>query len=87
MNGNIKASTLVTEFMEIRHFLNYLAGTGLYTVEGVEDSDVEKYLISLNLAERTFIRRQMLIKRFLEFYDAEHGTELLTPAPLAAKAV
>ena len=79
MNGNIKASTLVTEFMGIRHFLNYLAGTGLYAVEGVEDSDVEKYLISLNLAERTFIRRQMLIKRFLEYYDAEHGTELLTP--------
>lgn len=82
LSGNIKISTVYNEFMQLRPFLNYLAKTGLYSIEGIDDSDVEKYLKSLTMSERTFIKHQTTIKKFLQYYDAEHGTETLTPGIL-----
>lgn len=79
LSGNIKISSLYSEFVIIRHFLNYLAGTGLYNIDGIDDSDVEKYLSSLEIAATTFLSYQKAIKTFLQLYDAEHGTEVLTP--------
>lgn len=79
LSGNIKIATLYDEFIILRHFLNYLAGTGLYSIDGIDDSDVEKYLSSLEVAATTFLKRQKAIKTFLQLYDAEHGTEVLTP--------
>lgn len=79
LSSNIKISTLYSELVILRHFFNYLAGTGLYRIDGIEDSDVEKYFISLNISATTFIKRQKVIKEFLKLYDAEHKTEVLTP--------
>lgn len=79
LSGNIKISTLYSDFVILRHFLNYLAGTGLYNIDGIDDSDVEKYFSSLTISERTFLKYQRVIKIFLHLYDAEHKTEVLTP--------
>lgn len=79
LSSNIKISTLYSELVILRHFFNYLAGTGLYRIDGIDDSDVEKYFISLNISATTFIKRQSVIKEFLKLYDAEHKTEVLTP--------
>lgn len=79
LSSNIKISTLYSELVILRHFFNYLAGTGLYRIDGIDDSDVEKYFISLNISATTFIKRQKVIKEFLKLYDAEHKTEVLTP--------
>lgn len=79
LSGNIKIATLYDEFVILRRFLNYLAGTGLYNIDGIDDSDVEKYFSSLEVAETTFLKYQRVIKIFLQLYDAEHRTEVLTP--------
>lgn len=79
LSSNIKISTLYSELVILRHFFNYLAGTGLYRIDGIDDSDVEKYFISLDISATTFVKRQSVIKEFLKLYDAEHKTEVLTP--------
>lgn len=79
LSSNIKISTLYSELVILRHFFNYLAGTGLYRIDGIDDSDVEKYFISLDISATTFLKRQSVIKEFLKLYDAEHKTEVLTP--------
>lgn len=79
LSSNIKISTLYSELVILRQFFNYLAGTGLYRIDGIDDSDVEKYFISLDISAITFLKHQSVIKEFLKLYDAEHETEVLTP--------
>lgn len=79
LNSNIKVTSLSDEFMRVRRFLNYLAETGLYRIEGIDNRDVENFLSLQEVSARTFIKYQAAIKNFLQLYDAEYGTELLTP--------
>lgn len=43
LNSNIKVTSLSDEFMRVRRFLNYLAETGLYRIEGIDNRDVENF--------------------------------------------
>ena len=79
LNGNIKISSIYSEFMQTKALLNYLADTGPFTISGLDDSDIEKFFDNLVMSERTFIKYQGSVKKFLQFYDAEHHTELYTP--------
>lgn len=79
LNGNIKISSVYSAFTNIRFFLNYLAKSGLYSIEGIDDSDIEKFFNSIKVSERTFIKYQTNIKKFLQYYDTEHDTEVYTP--------
>lgn len=79
LNGGIKVSSLYAEFIQLRPFLRFLYDRGLTSIENIDDSDVEKYLFSKNVSERSFTKHQLTIKKFLQFYDAEHHTEIFTP--------
>ena len=79
LSGDTKISSIYNEFVKLRVFVNYLAKTGLYSVEGIDDSDIEKFFSSLEISERTILSYQFIVKKFLTYYDAEHGTEVLTP--------
>lgn len=79
LSSNIKVTSLSDEFMRVRSFLNYLAETGLYRIEGIDNRDVENFLSLQKVSAMTFLKYQKAIKIFLQLYDAEYGTELLTP--------
>lgn len=78
LSGNIKLSSIYSELVQLRQFLNFISRRGVSSIDNIDESDVKSFLDSMDVAARTFIKYQASIKKLLAFHDAEYGTHTLT---------